>query len=83
MNDIRALGVNDNADQPTLGRPATATQAVAAAVEKLRRARRGTRTNGVRTGLVNAIRERIASGEYDTADKLNAAVDAMIDDFVS
>jgi hypothetical protein len=75
MNDIRALGVNDDSDQPALIRPASAAQTATDAVAKLRRT---PRVNGVRIELVQAIRARIAAGDYDSIDKLNAAVDAMI-----
>ncbi len=34
----------------------------------------------VRESLVNRIRSEIASGTYDTDAKLNAAIDAMIED---
>lgn len=44
----------------------------------------GDRTSGtpIRTGLVDRVRREIASGTYDTPDKLDAALDRMIDELL-
>lgn len=38
-----------------------------------------TSTDGVRTDLVARLRAEIASGTYETADKLESAVDSLFD----
>jgi negative regulator of flagellin synthesis FlgM len=42
-------------------------------------AMKSTETGGVRHELVNQIRSQIAAGTYDTPDKMNAAVERMLD----
>jgi len=39
-------------------------------------------SNGIRTDLVNSIRSQIAAGTYDTPDKMNAALERMLDEMV-
>lgn len=36
--------------------------------------------DGVRTGLVNRLRGEIANGTYDSADKLDVALDRLLDE---
>jgi negative regulator of flagellin synthesis FlgM len=42
-------------------------------------AMKATEAGGVRHDLVNQIRSQIAAGTYDTPDKMNAAVDRLLD----
>lgn len=42
-------------------------------------AMKATEAGGIRHDLVNQIRSQIAAGTYDTPDKMNAAVDRMLD----
>jgi negative regulator of flagellin synthesis FlgM len=42
-------------------------------------AMKATEAGGVRHELVNQIRSQIAAGTYDTPDKMNAAVDRLLD----
>jgi negative regulator of flagellin synthesis FlgM len=42
-------------------------------------AMKATETGGIRHDLVNEIRNQIAAGTYDTPDKMNAAVDRLLD----
>jgi negative regulator of flagellin synthesis FlgM len=35
--------------------------------------------DGIRTDLVNQIRSQIAAGTYETPDKMNAALDRLLD----
>lgn len=52
----------------------TEAQVLAPWLEKLKQ------IPAVRQDLVDQIRTQIASGSYDTAEKLNAALDGMIDE---
>ncbi|TWT97052.1 hypothetical protein Pla108_28290 [Botrimarina colliarenosi] len=36
--------------------------------------------NGVRTGLVDRLRSQIAAGTYESADKLDAALNSLLDE---
>ncbi len=36
--------------------------------------------DGVRTGLVNRLKSEIAAGTYESADKLDAALDRLLDE---
>ncbi len=42
-------------------------------------AMKSTEAGGIRHDLVNQIRSQIAAGTYDTPEKMNAAVDRMLD----
>jgi negative regulator of flagellin synthesis FlgM len=42
-------------------------------------AMKATETGRIRNDLVNEIRSQIAAGTYDTPDKMNAAVDRLLD----
>jgi len=42
-------------------------------------AMKATDAGGIRHDLVNQIRNQIAAGTYDTPDKMNAAVDRLLD----
>lgn len=39
----------------------------------------GTKVNGIRYDLVNRIRAEIAAGTYDTEEKMNIALERMLD----
>lgn len=39
--------------------------------------------SGMRHELIQQIRDEIAAGNYDTEEKLNIAIDNMINDFIS
>jgi hypothetical protein len=90
MNDIRALdAAHDDADQPAFTRPGSESETLTRAMKKLaqphnfRQARepRDPRRphDPVRTELVNAVRARIAAGEYESDEWLVQAVDLMLE----
>jgi negative regulator of flagellin synthesis FlgM len=41
-----------------------------------------TESGGIRTELVNLIRAQIAAGTYDTPEKMDAALERMLDEIV-
>ena len=79
MNDIRALGVNESSDQPVLTRPESRRETVARLTAQAN-APGAPGAPAVRTDLINAIRARIAAGEYDSADRVELAAELMIRD---
>jgi hypothetical protein len=84
MNDIRALdGCREDADQPAFIRPDLERETVMRAMKKLAQAhnfRPGPEHGApVRTKLVNAVRERIAAGEYESDEWLLRAVDLLLE----
>ncbi|HEX4413630.1 MAG TPA: flagellar biosynthesis anti-sigma factor FlgM [Lacipirellulaceae bacterium] len=64
------------APQATSGAASTDRLEISQAAEA---AMKATETGGIRHDLVNQIRSQIAAGTYDTPDKMNAAVERMLD----
>ena len=62
--------------QATSGTASTDRLEISQAAEA---AMKATETGGIRNELVNQIRSQIAAGTYDTPDKMNAAVDGLLD----
>jgi len=67
------------ADQVDFSAEAQQASRLAEAIET-RAAERVAGPDGVRTGLVSRLRNEIATGTYESADKLDAAIDRVLDE---
>jgi negative regulator of flagellin synthesis FlgM len=68
--------------QRTTASPATSAGSAVDRVEisqAAEAAMKASETGGVRQELVNSIRSQIAAGTYDTPDKMNAAMERLLD----
>lgn len=66
-------------DQVSFSAEAQKASAAAEALD-LRAAEGVPGPDGVRTGLVNRLKGEIAAGRYESADKLDAALDRLLDE---
>jgi len=77
---FRGQAADGAAKTPAVGDSVTISPAAEAAIHAAEGAAQANQSGGIRQDLVNQIRAEIAAGTYETPEKLDVALDRLLDE---